>query len=122
SGLGDWQVNEKKLGCTLSSLIQRLHDLGMDFGIWVEPEMVSPDSDLYRAHPDWALSVPGRTPVQGRSQLVLDLSRADVVEYLHNVLSDLLHSHDIRYVKWDMNRSLTDVFSRELPPERQGET
>ncbi|MDY4222924.1 MAG: alpha-galactosidase [Candidatus Faecousia sp.] len=94
----------------------------MDFGIWVEPEMVSPDSDLYRAHPDWALSIPGRTPVQGRSQLVLDLGRQDVIEYLYGCLSDLLRSHDIRYVKWDMNRSLTDVFSRELLPERQGET
>ena len=93
----------------------------MDFGIWVEPEMVSPDSELYRAHPDWALSIPGRTPVQGRSQLVLDLSREEVVEYLYSCFSSLLRSHEIRYVKWDMNRSLTDVFSRELPPERQGE-
>lgn len=121
SGLGDWNVNEQKLGCTLASLIQKIRNLGMDFGIWVEPEMVSQDSDLYRAHPDWALSVPGRIPVQGRSQLVLDLGRREVVEYLYGVLSDLLHNHDIRYVKWDMNRSLTDVFSRELPPERQGE-
>ena len=121
SGLGDWYINEKKLGCTLNSLIQKIRDIGMNFGIWVEPEMVSQDSDLYRAHPDWALSVPGRIPVQGRSQLVLDLSRRDVVEYLYECLSDLLRSHDIRYVKWDMNRSLTDVFSRELPPERQGE-
>ena len=121
SGLGDWYVNEKKLGCTLSSLIQQLRDMGLDFGIWVEPEMVSPDSDLYRAHPDWALSVPGRTPVQGRSQLVLDMGRREVVEYLYGCLSDLLRSHDIRYVKWDMNRSLTDVYSCVLPPERQGE-
>ena len=121
SGLGDWQVNEKKLGCTLSELIQRIRGMGLDFGIWVEPEMVSPDSDLYRAHPDWALSVPGRTPVQGRSQLVLDLGRQDVIEYLYGCLSDLLRSHDIRYVKWDMNRSLTDVYSRVLSPERQGE-
>ena len=121
SGLGDWQVNEKKLGCTLSELIQRIRGIGLDFGIWVEPEMVSPDSDLYRAHPDWALSVPGRTPVQGRSQLVLDLGRQDVIEYLYGCLSDLLRSHDIRYVKWDMNRSLTDVYSRVLSPERQGE-
>ena len=122
SGLGDWYINEKKLGCTLNSLIQKIRDIGMDFGIWVEPEMVSPDSDLYRAHPDWALSIPGRIPVQGRSQLVLDLSRQEVVDYLYGVLSDLLRSHDIRYLKWDTNRSLTDVFSRELPPERQGET
>ena len=121
SGLGDWYVNEKKLGCTLSHLIQQLRDMGLDFGIWVEPEMVSPDSDLYRAHPDWALSVPGRTQVQGRSQLVLDMGRREVVEYLYGCLSDLLRSHDIRYVKWDMNRSLTDVYSRVLPPERQGE-
>ena len=121
SGLGDWYVNEKKLGCTLNHLIQQLRDMGLDFGIWVEPEMVSPDSDLYRAHPDWALSVPGRTPVQGRSQLVLDMGRREVVEYLYGCLSDLLRSHDIRYVKWDMNRSLTDVYSRVLPPERQGE-
>ena len=121
SGLGDWYVNEEKLGCTLASLIQKIRDMGMDFGIWVEPEMVSPDSELYRAHPDWTLSIPGRTPVQGRSQLVLDLSREEVVEYLYSCFSSLLRSHEIRYVKWDMNRSLTDVFSRELPPERQGE-
>ena len=121
SGLGDWHVNEQKLGTTLTELIQRIRAIGLDFGIWVEPEMVSQDSDLYHAHPDWALSVPGRTPVQGRSQLVLDLSRKEVVEYLYGVLAGLLRSHDIRYVKWDMNRSLSDVFSRNLPPERQGE-
>lgn len=121
SGLGDWTVNEKKLGCSLDALIAQVREIGLDFGIWVEPEMVSPDSDLYRAHPDWALTVPGRAPTQGRSQLVLDLGREEVVEYLFDVFYNLFRRHDIRYVKWDMNRHITDAYSRALPPHRQGE-
>ena len=120
-GLGDWQINEKKLGCTLPQLINRIHALGMLFGLWVEPEMVSTDSDLYAAHPDWALTVPGRPPVTGRSQLVLDLGRPEVVDYLYETLSRLLGENDISYIKWDMNRNMADVFSRVLPAGRQGE-
>ena len=121
SGLGDWFVNEQKLGCTLPRLIDRVRKMGLKFGIWVEPEMVSQNSLLYRQHPDWALTVPGRNPTVGRGQLVLDLSRKDVVDYLYATFSQLLRSNAIAYVKWDMNRHLTDVFSRELPPQRQGE-
>ena len=120
-GLGDWYVNEKKLPGGLAPLIRRINDLGLKFGIWIEPEMVNEDSDLYRAHPDWALTVPGRGPAMGRDQLVLDMGRNDVVDYLYGVLSALLRDNPIEYVKWDFNRGLADVYSRVLPPERQGE-
>lgn len=121
SGLGDWYVNEEKLPGGLNPLIERINALGMKFGIWVEPEMISEDSDLYRAHHDWALTLPGRDPAMGRDQLVLDMGRPEVVDYLTQVLSDLLRNHHIEYVKWDMNRNMSDVYSRALPPERQGE-
>ncbi|HIY09816.1 MAG TPA: alpha-galactosidase [Candidatus Anaerofilum excrementigallinarum] len=121
SGLGDWFVNEKKLPGGLSPLIEQVNALGMKFGIWVEPEMVSEDSDLYRAHPDWAFTLPGRDPAMGRNQLVLDLGRDEVVDYLVERLSTLLRENHIEYVKWDMNRNMSDVYSRVLPPERQGE-
>ena len=121
SGLGDWFVNEKKLPGGLPPLIQQVNALGMKFGIWVEPEMVSEDSDLYRAHPDWAFTLPGRDPAMGRNQLVLDLGREEVVDYLVERLSTLLRENHIEYVKWDMNRNMSDVYSRVLPPERQGE-
>ena len=120
-GLGDWQINEKKLGCTLPELIDRIHALGMLFGIWIEPEMVSTDSDLYAAHPDWVLAAPGRAPGTGRSQLVLDLGRPEIVDHLYATFARLLRENDISYVKWDMNRNLTDVFSQALPAARQGE-
>ncbi|MCH5294254.1 MAG: alpha-galactosidase, partial [Treponema sp.] len=93
----------------------------MKFGIWVEPEMVNEDSDLYRAHPDWALTAPGRNPSMGRNQLVLDMANPDVVEYLYERMSALLRDHNIEYVKWDMNRNMTDVYSRALPADREGE-
>ncbi len=121
SGLGDWQVNQKKLPGGLEALVPRINELGMSFGIWVEPEMVSEDSDLYRAHPDWALGVPGRSRTRGRSQLVLDFSRREVRDHIYGELKKVLDSAKIRYIKWDMNRSLTDVWSAALPPERQGE-
>lgn len=120
-GLGDWFVNEKKLPGGLSRLIAEVNGLGMKFGLWVEPEMVNEDSDLYRAHPDWALTLPGRQPTMGRNQLVLDMGRSEVVNYLCERLSALLETYHIDYIKWDMNRSLTDVYSLALPPERQGE-
>lgn len=112
SGLGDWFVNEKKLGGKLGDLIQRINDLGVKFGIWVEPEMISEDSDLYRAHPDWALTIPGRNPVRARNQLVLDFSRKEVVDHIFDQICKVLDQGNIEYVKWDMNRSLMDVFSR----------
>lgn len=121
SGLGDWFVNEKKLPGGLAPLIRQINDMGMKFGLWVEPEMVSEDSDLYRAHPNWALTLPGRKPTMGRNQLVLDMSREEVVDYLYERLSSLLKEHNIAYIKWDVNRNLTDVYSHAMPPERQGE-
>lgn len=111
SGLGDWFVNEKKLGGILGNLIKRINDLGVKFGIWIEPEMVSEDSDLYRKHPDWALTVPGRNPVRSRNQLVLDFSRKEVVDEIYDQICKVLDQGNIEYVKWDMNRSLMDVYS-----------
>ena len=111
SGLGDWFVNEKKLGGTLGNLIKRINDLGVKFGIWIEPEMVSEDSDLYWKHPDWALTVPGRNPVRSRNQLVLDFSRKEVVDEIYDQICKVLDQGNIEYVKWDMNRSLMDVYS-----------
>ncbi|MBD5476689.1 MAG: alpha-galactosidase [Lachnospiraceae bacterium] len=111
SGLGDWQVNEEKLGCTLGELIRKINDIGVKFGIWIEPEMVSEDSELYREHPDWAIQIPGRKPVRGRNQLVLDFSRAEVRNYIYRQICNVLDQGNIEYVKWDMNRSITDIFS-----------
>lgn len=121
SSLGDWTVNEAKLPGGLAPLIEGVRALGMDFGLWVEPEMVSPDSELYRAHPDWAFTVPGRAPTLGRDQLVLDLGRREVRDWVFETLAGLLRSHPIAYLKWDANRQLTDVYASDLPPERQGE-
>lgn len=111
SGLGDWVVNEKKLGMPLGRLIDRINDLGMKFGIWFEPEMVSEDSECYRKHPDWVLAVPGRKPVRGRHQLVLDFSRKEVVDAVYGQMCDILDHNHIEYIKWDMNRSIYDVYS-----------
>ncbi len=111
SGLGDWNVNEKKLGMSLGELIRRIHDTGLKFGIWVEPEMVNEDSDLYRSHPDWAISIPGRKPVRARNQLVLDFSRRDVVDYIYKEICKVLDQGKIEYIKWDINRSIADVYS-----------
>ena len=121
SGLGDWIPNEKKLGCTLKELGERIQAAGLQFGIWLEPESISEDSDLYRAHPDWAVAIPGRKPCLSRSQLVLDLSRADVQDYMLDTLSRLLSSAPISYVKWDFNRSICDKFTHSLSAGRQGE-
>lgn len=113
SGLGDWKVNEEKLGCTLGQLIQRVNDLGVKFGIWIEPEMVNEDSELYRKHPDWAFAVPGRKPNRSRNQLVLDFSRKEVVDAVYEQICSVLDQGNIEYVKWDMNRSLADIYSAE---------
>ncbi|SDD04651.1 alpha-galactosidase [Paenibacillus sp. UNCCL117] len=122
SSLGDWTVNAKKLPGGLSDLAERIGRMGMQFGLWFEPEMISPDSDLYRMHPDWCLHVPGRRRTLGRNQLVLDLSRPEVCDYMVETISAVLSSAPIRYVKWDMNRNMTEIGSAALPPERQRET
>lgn len=119
--LGDWTVNEEKLPGGLKRLTDELGKLGMKFGIWMEPEMISPDSELYRAHPDWAIAVPGREAGLCRNQYVLDLTRSEVLEYVWNCIETTLRSADISYLKWDMNRQLADLGSLGLPSDRQGE-
>lgn len=121
SSLGDWTVDQRKLPSGLGSLVEHINALGMKFGIWMEPEMISPDSDLYRAHPDWAIQIPGREITQSRAQYVLDLSRQDVIDYVFEQISNVLHSANISYLKWDMNRQLTTIGSAKLPADRQGE-
>lgn len=120
-GLGDWFVNENKLKGGLKPLVDKINAMGMKFGIWFEPEMISEDSDLFRAHPDWAIATPEIKPILSRSQLLLDLTREDVRDYLFNALSDILNSANISYVKWDFNRSMTDWYTKTLTPETMGE-
>lgn len=119
--LGDWKVNLEKLPEGLNKLSEKINALGMKFGLWFEPEMISPDSDLYRNHPDWCLHIPGRERTQVRSQLVLDLSRQEICDYVYNSISDVLKSADISYVKWDFNRELTEVGNEVSDKDRQGE-
>lgn len=121
SSLGDWDVNEKKLAGGLKPLVDKIKALGLDFGIWVEPEMVNADSDLFRTHPDWAIDIDGRSHSEGRNQRILDLTRQDVQDYILEKMSALFSSADISYVKWDMNRIFSDCYSKSLPAERQGE-
>lgn len=121
SGLGDWFVNESKIKGGLGKMVERINSIGMKFGIWFEPEGISEDSDLYRAHPDWCFRIPGREPGRSRFELILDMSREDVREYLFERMCSILDSANIEYVKWDHNRSLSDVWSATLPKERQGE-
>lgn len=119
--LGDWEVNENKLRGGIGSLISRIKGLGLKFGIWYEPEMISPDSDLFRAHPDWHIHVPNRENSIGRHQYVIDMTRQDVRDYLFNKMSEVLANNDIDYVKWDFNRNITEAGSAILPAERQSE-
>lgn len=119
--LGDWVVDRRKLPNGLEGVARRIRDLGMSFGLWIEPEMVSPDSDLYRAHPDWAIGAPGLAHTESRQQLVLDLGRPEVLDHLTAALTGILSSAPIDYIKWDMNRTMTETYARDLPPERQGE-
>lgn len=114
SSLGDWYVNEKKLGGSLSELIRHVHEQGVKFGIWIEPEMVNEDSDLYRAHPDWAIQIPGRKPIRSRNQLLLDFSRKEVRDQVFEQICAVLDQGEIDYVKWDMNRSMADVYAGNL--------
>lgn len=120
--LGDWYPDTKKLPNGIKGLAEKVTALGMKFGLWFEPEMISPDSDLYRAHPDWCLHVEGRDRTVGRSQLILDLSRDDVCDYIIGFLSKALEEAPISYIKWDMNRNMSEIGSAKLPPERQSET
>ena len=113
SGLGDWFTNENKIGCSLKELVESVNNCGIKFGIWVEPEMVNEDSDLYRKHPDWAFAVPGKKPVRSRNQLVLDFSRKEVVDYIYDSITKVSESGNIEYIKWDMNRSIANVYSSE---------
>lgn len=121
AGLGDWFVNEEKLPGGLAPLVEKINAMGLDFGIWIEPEMINEDSQLYKEHPDWALQIPGRPFTRSRSQLVLDFSREEVWKHVYAQIKKVLSSANITYVKWDMNRSLTDVWSAALPAGRQGE-
>ena len=111
SSLGDWYVNEEKLGGTLTKLIERVNAEGVKFGIWIEPEMVSEDSDLYREHPEWAITIPGRKPVRSRNQLVLDFSRKEVRDEIFKRICAVLDQGNVEYIKWEMNRSLADIYA-----------
>ena len=119
AGLGDWYVNQQKFPHGLKPLIDKVHSLGMDFGLWVEPEMVNPDSDLYRKHPDWVLNFPGRPRSEQRNQLVLNLARADVRDYVLGFLDKLLTENDIAFLKWDYNRNWSEPGWDQLPPAEQ---
>lgn len=121
SGLGDWFVNTKKLRGGLKPVIDRCKQNGLKFGLWFEPEMVSEDSDLYRAHPDWAVGKLGNEPSRSRNQLVLDMTRKEVVDYVFEAVSKVLADNDISYVKWDMNRGVTEAYSMALSADKQGE-
>ena len=119
-GLGDWYVNTDKLPHGLSGLSDKIHDLGMQFGIWIEPEMVNYDSDLYRNHPDWVMTDPDYRACHGRNQFVLDFSRKEVVNGIFGMLDHIFSEADINYVKWDMNRTMSEVYSVAHKPDEQG--
>ena len=121
AGLGDWYVNPQKFPHGLKPVIDRVHALGMDFGIWVEPEMVNPDSDLYRKHPDWAMNFPGRPRTEQRNQLLLNLARKDVAEYVFSFLDKLVTDNDIAFLKWDYNRNWSEPGWDQVPPDEQKE-
>jgi len=122
TSLGDWFVNEEKIKGGLGKLSKEINDMGLQFGLWFEPEMVSPSSELYRNHPDWCIHVQGRTRSTAREQLILDLSREEVCDYIIKSVSDVLENASISYVKWDMNRNMSEIGSLGLPPKRQRET
>lgn len=122
SSLGDWFPNLEKLPDGITGISQKIHDMGMKFGLWFEPEMVNEDSDLYRMHPDWVLGNPNRNLGTGRGQYVLDFSRKEVVDYIYDRMYDILSSAQIDYIKWDCNRSFSNVFSNGRPSDQQGKT
>lgn len=122
SSLGDWEPDPKKLPGGIASLSKKIKELGMDFGIWVEPEMISENSNLYKEHPDWAMKIPGHPHSEGRNQCILDLCNPEVRKYVIEEMTRVFSSGDIRYAKWDMNRIFSDIYAPSLPAERQGET
>ncbi len=121
TGLGDWYVNEEKIHGGLPKLVKKIRKLGLKFGIWLEPEMVSEDSDLYRRHPDWCLRVPGRLPVRSRSQLNLDVTKKEVRDYIMEQIFRVIDSCQADYIKWDVNRALGNVYSQGVEAGKQGE-
>ena len=121
SSLGDWFVDEEKLGCPLNELISEINALGMKFGLWFEPECISENSNLFRAHPEWVLQAPDRKGVLGRKQWVIDMANPKAVDGIFSMMSDILDNNNIEYIKWDFNRYLTDVYSSAVTSERQGE-
>lgn len=121
TGLGDWFVNTDKLEGGLTTIIDHVHSIGMNFGLWFEPEMISEDSDIFRAHPDYAIGVPNRPRCYSRHQFMMDITRADVRDYIVNSVNNILHNNRIEYVKWDFNRNATEMFSLKLPSDRQSE-
>lgn len=121
TGLGDWVANKERLPFGIKGLADRIEEMGMKFGLWFEPEMVNKDSDLYRAHPDWILHAPQRASCHGRNQYVLDFSRKEVVDCIYDMMYKILSESKISYIKWDMNRSITECYSVALPADRQGE-
>lgn len=121
TSLGDWIANEEKLGMSLAKLSYSIHQLGLQFGLWIEPEMISVESNLYKTHPQWVLQAPNRLPTTSRSQLVLDLSNPKVVDHLEKQISQIIEDNDIDYIKWDMNRSISDCYSQAWPSSKQKE-
>ena len=121
TGLGDWVANKERLPFGIKGLADRIEEMGMKFGLWFEPEMVNKDSNLYRAHPDWILHAPQRASCHGRNQYVLDFSRKEVVDCIYDMMYKILSESKISYIKWDMNRSITECYSVALPADRQGE-
>ena len=119
AGLGDWTVDKNKFPNGLKPMIEKINAMGLDFGIWIEPEMVNPNSDLYRAHPDWVFHFPNRQRHEGRNQLMLNLAREDVYQYLYKYFYDLLKENNIMFVKWDMNKALTDPGFMSAPGDEQ---
>ena len=121
AGLGDWYVSDRKFPKGLKAFVDEVRSKGVKFGIWIEPEMINPDSELYRAHPEWCLRVEGREPLRSRHQLVLDMSNGEVIEYLKDIFDKTFEGIDIEYFKWDMNRHMSNVGSAALPADRQDE-
>lgn len=121
AGLGDWVANKDLLPNGIKGLSERMEEIGMKFGLWFEPEMVNRDSELYRAHPDWILATPDRRISHGRYQYVLDFSRKEVVDHIYGMMEKILSESKVSYIKWDMNRSITECFSTAYPADRQGE-
>jgi len=119
AGLGDWWPDEKKFPNGLAPLVKRVNDLSMDFGLWVEPEMVNPNSELYRAHPDWVIHFPTRARTEGRNQLILNLGRTDVQDYLIGQLDRLLTENNIAFIKWDMNRNVSEPGWPDAPEDQR---